>query len=370
MQILVLRELTPAQEEMWRAFLRVARTSHPEQDLRFTAALRAQGQDVAFAMGFEGGELCAVGLFALHPHPFLKGRYRDAMAYSGPVCDDFDRLTQFLTGLAQSPLMAGVGRLRVTPYWLEDQAERLGAWYVGQGWRGFEYGPMRHTGLIDLTGSDDDIQARFSQTGRRKIRKAEKLGLTVHVGLDGAEAQDFLQRLNSHHQSRRIATIPEPVFQALQRDVLQPGDLGSIITVRHEGRFLAGALTYRSPGTAHFLHSVHDDAALAALDNLRVSPFLLFQTMKWARGKGCTRYDIEGYRANPAPDDPHGHIFRYKSEFNPREVLRVAGHYRVINPMLHLTGNAREILRSQAKALRARARRRVASPPVAGRPET
>ena len=176
MQVAIQRELTAAQSEAWRAFLDKARTSHPEQDLRFADVLRASGHEVVFAMGLADGVLVAVGLFALRPHPLLKGRYSDAMAYSGPVCDDFARLTAFMEALAAAPEMARVGRIRVTPYWLEQDGERVMRWFGEKGWACFERDPMRRTGLIDLGGSDEDILARFNQTGRRKVRKAEKLG--------------------------------------------------------------------------------------------------------------------------------------------------------------------------------------------------
>jgi len=357
MQVDVLSELTLEQSEQWQAFLRQARTSHPEQDPRFAEVLRAQGFEPVFARGHEDGVLRAVGLIALRCHPFLKGRYSDAMAYSGPVCDDLPGMTAFLTALADHPAMAAVGRLRVTPYWLEEEGYRIMAWLGEHGWRPFEYGPMRHTGLIDLSGSDDDLLARFSQTCRRKIRKAEKLGLTVRVGLEGAGADDFRDRLNSHHQNRRIATIPPPMFQALQRGVLGPADLGSIIAVHHDQRFLAGIITYRSPTTAHFMHSVHDDAALAKLDNLRIAPFLLLQSMKWSKSMGCETYDIEGYIPDAPPDHPQAHVYRYKSEFNPRLTMRVAGNYLVLDRALHVTGNWREILRLRVRALKGLARR-------------
>lgn len=344
-------ELTDAQRAEWQAFLAKARHGHAEQDARFAPVLRAEGNEVVFAMGRNGKDLCAVGLFQLHRHPFWPGKFRLAMSFSGPVCDDPSQFAEFVEALLRQRAFRQVGALQTIPYWLDDEAHMLRTALAAKGWASVEPDNNRQTGLVDISGSEAEIAARFSQTGRRKLRKAERLGLAISVVTDADEAMGLLPLMNQHREERGLRGISPQRFGAAFEHVYRTGDLGVILKVSHQDRFVAGLILHRERDTGHFMHSFHDDAILVELDNLRIAPFLLMQGMKWANQLGCRLFDLEGYKDPTDTADPLHHIYKYKSEFNPRTVHRITPHQKIGNPIVYLTGNARNLLVRRVKPL-------------------
>ena len=104
MEVAVFRDLPGERAEAWSIFLSETKHTHPEQDIRFASVLRAAGNDVVFVMGWIDEVLRSVALFSLSPHPFLKGYYREAMAFSGPVCDDPNDLLDVPSLMISYPL--------------------------------------------------------------------------------------------------------------------------------------------------------------------------------------------------------------------------------------------------------------------------
>lgn len=362
-------ELGAEARRAWDRFLAEAQHMHPEQDPRFAEGLRAEGQTVVHAMGWRQDRLVAVGLFGLRPHPFLPGFFRHALAYSGPVANDPADLTDFVQGLRQAPAFGRVGAIRITPYWLDAEAEPLARTLDQAGWHPFETTEMRLTGVNDISGSAEAIAARLSQTGRRKLRKAEKAGFDVAPAQTEAEALDFLARLNAHRAPRGLRPIPQARFMAAWRQVYSTNDLGTLLVIRHQGRVMAGLLLHRGRDTAYFISSFQDDPALSALDNIRIAPFLLFQGMLWANRLGCRSFDLEGYVKDAGPDHPLYGIYRYKADLAPAQVARIPGRQMILHPAVYLTGETRSLaipyLKTLAKRLRRRRKSAIPAPPAA-----
>ena len=334
----------------WDGFLSNAVHQHVRQDPRFGPVDLAEGNEVRYALGRENGGVKAVGLFTLRPHPFLPGAFTNAISLSGPVSDDPAVFVSFMEGVRRHKAFARVGRISITPYWLNEVGKELGAHLEKNDWKLSEPQNARLTGVVDISGAASDIASRFSQTCRRKLRKAEKQDLDVTVIREKADAADFLTRLNRHRSERGLRPLGQKSFMAAFENIYRHDDLGVIRVIYHQNRFLAGIVLHRSRDTTHFIYSVHDDAILAELDNLRISPFLMLDAMKWANARGCRYFDLEGYGNPDDPDNPLRHIHKYKSEFKPEPVFRVAEHHKICNKMAYVTGDLRTILKRWVKS--------------------
>ena len=355
--------LSPDALARWQAFHDSARHTHVEQHPRFAEVLKGDGQDVVFAMGWRGETLVAVAIFGLRRHPVLKGFYSTALAHSGPVCDDPDAMVEFVEGIARHKAFSRVGALRVTPYWIAEDVAPLRDRFARAGYFSYETEEMRRTGLTDISGSPDEISARFSKTRRRELRKAERLDLTVESVMDEDLALEFLKRLNRHRDERGLGPIPEGRFLAAFHNILRTDDLGVLQVTRHQGRILTGTLLHRSRDDVHYMNSFFDAELAAELGDVRVAPFQLFQAMLWANARGCKRFNWEGYISDLPPTHRLYAIYRNKGHFLPVETPRLLGQQKTLHPLVYLTGNARQILTPYIKPLLQRARQ-------AGRPAT
>jgi hypothetical protein len=352
MKVTVFRVLPDDQVREWNKFLNESPHTHPEQDIRFAHVLRAEGNDVVFVMGWVDHVLRAVALFSLSPHPFLKGYYREAMTFSGPVCDNPKDLIALVEGLLAHDTITGIGRVRVTPYWLEDDATIMQAALSQAGWSVFEDDKVRQTGLVDLSGTEADILGRFSKSARAEVRKAERQGLTVEIIREKVDALEFLASLDRHRAERGLGLVPEPVLLAALENVYRTEDLGIILALRQRDIFIAGLALYRGKRITHAALYTNDAAKLRTLQNLRVSPFLWLQAMKWAKSLGCQSLDVEGYNEITDTNNKLYRVYKYKAELSPKLVTRVAGHQKTVNLWINLSGNARDIMKVRAKSLR------------------
>ncbi len=358
MEIECLDALTAPQEAEWRAFLAAARHQHPRQDPRFAAVERAVGQDVVFAIGRQGGAIRAVGLFTMQRARFLPGRIAAASALSGPVCDDAAALVAFVQGVAGHPRFARVDAIRVTPYWLGDEAAELAARLAEAGLKITDPEPHRDTGLIDLTMTEDDLRASFSRSARRKVRLIEKSDVVLRRIDTPERAAEFFERLNTLVIARHNLTpVPPAEYEAGIAHIYTDPTIGAIFGAYHGEVFLGGLLLYRSGTTAHARRYVADPDAAEAIGNLRVAPALWLEGLLWAKAQGCTRFDVEGFLPVEDKTHPNFNVYEYKREFKPDHVRRIAEHTLVLKPVTHTLNGLPRRARGAVKRLFPRIRR-------------
>jgi hypothetical protein len=337
MQIEFHSELTADQGAEWRAFQAATRHQHPRQDPRFAEVERATGKTALFVTGRCDGALCAVGLFSLLPSRLVAGRFSAASALSGPICDDAVTLIRFLRELAGAEAFAKVDAIKVTPYWLDSHAAILAEALAAEGWIRSDAEPVRFTGIIDLTLSEEALVASFSRSARRKVRLVEKSSIEIRSIATAQDAREFYDKLNELVLGPHgLSPVPRAEQEAMFAHVLTDPEIGAVWGAYHEGLFLGGLQVYRSQKTAHARRYVADPTAAKAVSNLRVAPSLWLEAMVWAKQQGCTNFDVEGYRLIEDKADPMFNVFEYKRELNPTEATRIAEHTLVLSKVFHL----------------------------------
>jgi len=361
MQVVCYENLSEKLATEWAAFLAQADHQHPRQDIRFADIERAEGGQVLFAMGRESGVLRAVGLFKLNRHKLIPNCYSEALCLSGPVCDDSKHLIDFLDGVAQHPILRRTGQIKITPYWMADDAQSLHGTLHEQGWAIADSETYRQTGWVDITPSPDDILAKFSKSARREARRAGRQDIYLSIIQQENAAQEFLGSLNRLRTSRKLPPIGKAGFKASFRTIYKTTDTGVLLGAYHADTFVSGLLLYRSRDVAHGRHFTTEPKVLRELGNLRIAPFLWLEGMKWARAHGCTVLDVEGYHAAVDTNDKMYNIYKYKSEFGLIPIIRLAEHKRRTNRFLDLTGNGKTMLKSYLKGKTQKYRLGVAS---------
>lgn len=351
MRIEVVESLSGQQWDQWLAFLARSDHGHPEQDPRFAEGWRALGDAVFFVMGWQGSDLVAVAMFRAERHPLFPGSFRRADAMSGPVCDDPGVMIAFLDRLQATAPFNRMGMVRVTPYWLGDKAAQLSQAFAAAGWSAFEPPLDRKVGISDISGTPEDIAARFSPNARRKLRRVRELGLEIDYIKDETTALEAFHLLGRHLSARDGGSVEEAAFLANFRNVYATDDLGALFLVRNKGRVVAGAMNHRSHDTIHFTRYFIDDEAAAELGRIRVAPLVAMETMTWANARGCTCANWGNYAKGVPKSHPYHGVFQYKSEFLPTEMQRFQGHQKLFRPAIYKSGNAALRARKIAKPL-------------------
>lgn len=350
-------ELDAAAQAEWAAFHATAAHQHPHQTPASAAAEEAIGRKALYVTGRgPDGSIKATGLFTLQPHGLLKGAWSDAYCLSGPVCDDTEELADFLDGVARLPAFRKVGRLRVTPYWTNEDAKHMQQVLAARRWRPTEIDTFRQTGWIDLTRPSEAIFASFSKSARRQMRRAESFGIEVRPLSDEYEARLFHDSVNRLYQRRGLKPVSLEASLADFRSLDPERKARIILGAFHNGDFVAGLQLFACRIRAHSGHFTTEPERLHEIGNLRIAPFLWSHGIQWARDLGCRKLDVEGWKADADKNDAHYNIYKYKSEFAPEPVLRIGEHSRTVNPLVDLVSAPRKKLLLHARRLRRRFR--------------
>jgi peptidoglycan pentaglycine glycine transferase (the first glycine) len=232
----------------------------------------------------------------------------------GPWIDwrNAEAVTTLLHGLRRWGRRHGAFALRLEPHIQEAD---------GESWRllanhGVERAPWEmqyKTGwVVDLQGDAAALLAAMKPKTRYNTRLAERKGVRIVHDGSPAALNDFYTLYR--HTAARDGFIPRSRTYLLDScaAMLNAGH-ATVIWAEYGGRRNAAIVTYAFGRKAWYWLG-----ASFSEDRQLMAPYLLqWEGMRWARGRGCTRYDMTGV---PAPatlkeDDPLWGLYRFKSGF-------------------------------------------------------
>ncbi len=148
---------------------------------------------------------------------------------------------------------------------------------------------------IDVTGSEEDLWARYSSNTRNRVRRPAKDGFECRWRQDPQAIDDFFElhlgvRRNRHH----LLAQPRSLFANLADafwgpDRLEP-DLtdGAVVTIERDGVVAAACVVARYGDTAYYKFSAsHPDYR-----RVMVNQAVVHGASCWAQAVGCDRLDM------------------------------------------------------------------------------
>lgn len=149
-----------------------------------------------------------------------------------------------------------------------------------------------YLGFVRPIAADDEAELlNIPRKQRAEVRKALANDLEVVTG--GLALADEHYRI----YAESVRNLGTPVFpRALFRAVLETMD-ADVLTVRHEGRAVAGVLSLYFNGTVYPYWGGGTEAARG----LRANDRMYFALMAHARARGCTQFDFGRSKAGTGP---------------------------------------------------------------------
>jgi hypothetical protein len=310
-------------ERDYEAFVLASPAGHPAQTRAWT--------EVALAPGWVAPLLALVrdGRKVLGAALVLRRRVAGlgmpwAWIERGPVTSDVASLGPVLRAIARDLRRRGVARLRVMPYWADEDAERAEQELRSIGMRDVQTidGPHAWTIRLDLAGkSGSALFAGGSREQlRRRARVAEKAGA---VGRRGTP--DDWTRLRTMHadlmsgQGRRDRS--GTWWDAVRR-YASDESRGALFASEFQGRTISAAVILRHGPRAVFAWGA------SVPDHLPFSKALpaFVAAIRWARDTGCTTFDLGGVPLADDPDPKRNAIAAFKYAFDRRRVRLVREH--------------------------------------------
>lgn len=238
--------------------------------------------------------------------------------------------------------------LKVEPDWRDEEAE-CHAWLRAQGLTPSERTIQpRHTIIVDLAGSEEDILARMKPKWRYNTRLAERKGVEVSEGgLDDVARFHALMRVTGERDAFGVHSAD---YYRTALSLFAPLGRARLLLASFEGELLAGLLAMQFNGRAYYLYGASGNEQR----NLMPNHLLQWRAMQWARAQGCREYDLWGI---PDVDEdpetaPLAGVYRFKAGFGGIEVRYVGAYDRAYCPLLYRGVELAWRLRAQANGAR------------------
>ncbi|MGB9723618.1 MAG: lipid II:glycine glycyltransferase FemX [Chloroflexia bacterium] len=331
--------VTGIEERRWDAFVAGHPGGHLLQSAAWGALKSAFGWEAVRLAVLEGGEMRAAAQVLFRRFPGF------SLAYvpRGPVVDweDTETLEVLLEGLERAGRARGALVLKIEPNRPEEAgfSERLRR-------LGFLPGrPVqpRSTWVVDLEGTEEEWLSRMKPKTRYNIRLAGRRGVRVRPACGPEEVDLFYDLLQETARRDAFGIHTRPYYQAVYHRLCESG-LGVLLFAEREGEVLAALLAASWGREAIYLYG----ASRSRGQEHMPSYLLQWEAMRWARSRGCTRYDLWGIpdsvleggdereerREKNVREGMWG-VYRFKQGFGGRPLRTVGAYDRPGRPFLY-----------------------------------
>jgi len=230
----------------------------------------------------------------------------------GPISSDHGVTRALIEHLVARAEREQAMYIKVDPPHLTD------AWPEDVWPKGFTLGTAlqpRHTYVVPLEASSDELFAKCHQKTRYNIRLAEKRGVTIRWSTDDRDVETFLAL--QHEMATRQGIRPHPDrYYRVMFDAFRKANMVQLGIAEFNGKPLAINEVVFDGTTATFTHggssNEHREVMAPAL--------LQWQTILQAKERGMKHYDLRGIAPADQPNHKLAGVTRFKMGF-PGEVM-------------------------------------------------
>jgi lipid II:glycine glycyltransferase (peptidoglycan interpeptide bridge formation enzyme) len=156
--------------------------------------------------------------------------------------------------------------------------------------RGFRLSPHSiqppRTLLVDLHGEEEAILGHMKQKTRYNIKLAQKKGVTVQPSVE----LEVFHRLMQVTGGRDAFGVHSLSYYQRAYELFHTRDACELLLAKYEDEPLAGLMVFAQGPRAWYLFGASSNE-----HRDRMPTYLLqWEAMRWARGRGCTEYDLWG----------------------------------------------------------------------------
>ncbi|MBZ0298975.1 MAG: peptidoglycan bridge formation glycyltransferase FemA/FemB family protein [Anaerolineae bacterium] len=288
----------------WNTALRALPDAHVLQTWEWGEFKRAttgwQPQRLAFQQNGQIVAMASIGVRSIGPLRVMYVPKGPALAYedqalSAAVLDQLETLArqQRAVWLKIDPdVIAATG----VPGESDDTPHLIGQAFMRtlqqRGWRfSDDQVQFRNTITLDLTQSEDDLLAQMSGNTRRKVRTAQKKGVTVRDGtLDDLDTLYDLYRVTGQRDDFLIR--PLEYYRQAWQAFMQAG-LAHALIAEFEGQPIAHVILFHFGRKCWYFYGASANDERQRMPNYA----LQWEALRWAKAHGYATYDLWG-----APD--------------------------------------------------------------------
>lgn len=197
-----------------------------------------------------------------------------------------------------------------------------------RGWRfSAEQIQFRNTMLIDLTPAEDQLLAAMKPKTRYNVRLAEKKGVVIRSGT--LADLDLLYAMYAETAQRDGFIIrPLDYYRDAWGSFIQSG-LGQPLLAQVDGDVVAGLILFHFADSAWYMYGMSRNVHRDKMPNY----LLQWAAIRWAKARGCTRYDLWGAPDELTEADSMWGVYKFKEGLGADFTPHVGAHDYVISPL-------------------------------------
>lgn len=197
-----------------------------------------------------------------------------------------------------------------------------------RGWRfSAEQIQFRNTMLIDLTPAEDQLLAAMKPKTRYNVRLAEKKGVVIRSGT--LADLDLLYAMYAETAQRDGFIIrPLDYYRDVWGRFIQSG-LGQPLLAQVDGDVVAGLILFHFADSAWYMYGMSRNVHRDKMPNY----LLQWAAIRWAKARGCTRYDLWGAPDELTEADSMWGVYKFKEGLGADFTPHVGAHDYVISPL-------------------------------------
>ena len=190
------------------------------------------------------------------------------------------------------------------------------------------YLSVEYAGILDLKKTKEEILAGASQGFRRKLRKAEKVGIEVRAETSDTAIDEFC-RLEKKHAERQKYVAFSTDFLKKQFEAFREGNEIIIYSARLNGEILAmNFMVFYGPEASY-----HYGVSSELGTKYSAAPLLHLSAMDEARKRGCIRYNLWGIVGLEEKSHRFYGVSEFKRSFGCEELKYTPAHDLILKPL-------------------------------------
>ncbi len=212
------------------------------------------------------------------------------------------------------------------------QGSRVIDYLKDHGWRySQDQIQFRNTVWLDLSGTEEELLARFKQKTRYNVRLAARKGISIRTGTEADFPELFTMYAETSLRDGFVIRSRD-YYDHVWRTFLQQ-DMGVPLIAEFNGQPIAGLFLVVFGGRAWYLYGMSRD-----LHREKMPTYLLqWEAIREAKKRGCTNYDLWGAPDRFDESEPMWGVYRFKEGLGG-EVVRFIGAWDYpVNPGLYKT---------------------------------
>jgi lipid II:glycine glycyltransferase (peptidoglycan interpeptide bridge formation enzyme) len=192
----------------------------------------------------------------------------------------------------------------------DARGEALREQLQAQGWQfSADQVQFRNTILVDLTQTEDALLAGMSQNTRRKVRVAEREGVTIRPA-SSADLPILYELYRVTGQRDGFLTRP-PAYYELEWRALMEAGLAHALIAEVESQPVAHVILFHFGRKCWYFTGASANEARDKMPNY----LLQWEAMRWAKARGYALYDMWGAPNDFVESDPLWGVYQFKRGF-------------------------------------------------------